>query len=50
MCISGPTARLTKARLEAHARKVIDAANQLSYALAGSASEDTPKVVSTWHP
>lgn len=50
MCISGPTARLTKARLEAHARKVIDAANQLSYALAGSASGDTPKVVSTWHP
>ncbi|TFY97294.1 IclR family transcriptional regulator [Ramlibacter rhizophilus] len=50
MCISGPTSRLTKARLEAHAQTVIDAANRLSYALAGSASEDTPKVVSTWHP
>ncbi|MBL0419259.1 IclR family transcriptional regulator [Ramlibacter sp. AW1] len=50
MCISGPTSRLTKGRLEAHAQKVIDAANRLSYALAGSASEDTPKVVSTWHP
>ena len=50
MCISGPTARLTKSRLEAHARTVMDAANRLSYALAGASSEDTPKVVSTWHP
>lgn len=50
MCISGPTARLTKTRLEAHARTVMDAANRLSYALAGASSEDTPKVVSTWHP
>ena len=50
MCISGPTSRLTKAKLEKHARKVVDAANQLSYALAGSVSRDTPKVVSTWHP
>ncbi len=50
MCISGPTSRLTKAKLEQHARTVIDAANQLSYALAGSASAETPKVVSTWHP
>ena len=50
MCISGPTARLSQKKLEAHARTVINAANQLSYALAGSASEHTPKVVSTWHP
>lgn len=50
MCISGPTSRLSKAALEKHARTVIDAANRLSYALAGSTSEETPKVVSTWHP
>lgn len=50
MCISGPTARLDKAKLEKHARTVIDAANQLSYALAGSPSSETPKVVSSWHP
>ena len=50
MCISGPTLRLTQALLESHAQTVIDAANRLSYALAGARSEDTPKVVSTWHP
>lgn len=50
MCISGPSSRLSKARLEGHAQRVMDAANRLSYALAGSVSEDTPKVVSTWHP
>jgi DNA-binding IclR family transcriptional regulator len=50
MCISGPTSRLTEAQLEAHARTVMDAANRLSYALAGAKSEDTPNVVSTWHP
>ena len=50
MCISGPTARLDEARLEAHARTVMDAANRLSYALAGARSEETPKVVSKWHP
>ncbi|MEY2684823.1 MAG: HTH-type transcriptional regulator KipR [Pseudomonadota bacterium] len=50
MCISGPAARLDKVQLIAHARTVIDAANQLSYALAGARSDDTPKVVSTWHP
>lgn len=50
MCISGPTSRLNKARLEAHARTVMDAANRLSYALAGARSEETPRVVSTWHP
>jgi DNA-binding IclR family transcriptional regulator len=50
MCISGPTSRLTEKLLETHARTVMDAANRLSYALAGSKSEDTPSVVSTWHP
>lgn len=50
MCISGPTSRLNKARLEAHARTVMDAANRLSYALAGARSQETPRVVSTWHP
>jgi len=50
MCISGPTARLNKSKLQIHARTVMNAANQLSYALAGSASHDTPKVISTWHP
>lgn len=50
MCISGPTSRLTSNKLQAHARTVMDAANRLSYALAGARSEETPKVVSTWHP
>lgn len=50
MCISGPTARLTKAKLEKHAKSVIRAANQLSYALAGGKSAATPKALSKWHP
>ncbi len=50
MCISGPSARLGPKALEAHARTVMDAANRLSYALAGERSVDTPRVVSTWHP
>jgi DNA-binding IclR family transcriptional regulator len=50
MCISGPTSRLTEDMLNAHAQTVMDAANRLSYALAGARSDDTPKVVSTWHP
>jgi len=50
MCISGPSSRLTKARLEKHAKVVIRAANQLSYALAGSRSAATPAAVSRWHP
>lgn len=50
MCISGPTSRLTKAKLEKHAKSVIRAANQLSYALAGSRSAATPSAVSRWHP
>jgi DNA-binding IclR family transcriptional regulator len=50
MCISGPTSRLTQTKLKTHAHTVMDAANRLSYALAGARSEETPKVVSTWHP
>jgi DNA-binding IclR family transcriptional regulator len=50
MCISGPTSRLTEAVLKKHAQTVMDAANRLSYALAGARSDETPKVVSTWHP
>lgn len=50
MCISGPALRLDRAKLQTHARAVMDAANQLSYALAGERSAQTPKVVSTWHP
>lgn len=50
ICISGPSSRLTKAKLEAHAKNVIRAANQLSYALAGGRSAQTPGVVSRWHP
>jgi DNA-binding IclR family transcriptional regulator len=50
MCISGPSSRLTKAKLEKHAKDVVRAANQLSYALAGSRSSATPAVVSRWHP
>lgn len=50
MCISGPSARLSKATLEKHAKQVIRAANQLSYALAGDRSAFTPVAVSKWHP
>ncbi|MDN4590367.1 IclR family transcriptional regulator [Xenophilus aerolatus] len=50
MCISGPSSRLTRAKLETHAKTVVAAANQLSYALAGGRSPATPPVVSRWHP
>jgi DNA-binding IclR family transcriptional regulator len=50
ICISGPSSRLTKAKLEKHAKAVIRAANQLSYALAGSRSAATPPAISRWHP
>jgi DNA-binding IclR family transcriptional regulator len=50
LCISGPSSRLTKAKLEKHAKTVIRAANQLSYALAGSKSAATPPALSRWHP
>ncbi|RZT39242.1 IclR family transcriptional regulator [Cupriavidus agavae] len=51
MCISGPTARLDEARLLDLAQTVVDAANRLSYAMAGS--QRPPMAVekpSTWHP
>lgn len=50
LCISGPSSRLTKTILEKHAKGVIRAANQLSYALAGGRSPQTPPAVSRWHP
>lgn len=50
MCISGPTSRLDQTKLEAFAQTVMDAANRLSYALAGARSSETPNVISTWHP
>lgn len=50
LCISGPTSRLTKAKLTRHAKTVVQAANQLSYSLAGAKSAATPKAVSKWHP
>lgn len=50
MCISGPSSRLTQDTLDTLATKVITAANQLSYALAGDRSPTTPAVVSRWHP
>jgi DNA-binding IclR family transcriptional regulator len=50
MCISGPSSRLTQSKLQKHAKVVMRAANQLSYALAGSRSPATPAVVSRWHP
>jgi hypothetical protein len=33
-----------------HAKRVISAANQLSYALAGNKSAHTPRALSRWHP
>jgi DNA-binding IclR family transcriptional regulator len=50
ICISGPTSRLTKPKPQAHAKNVIRAANQLSYALAGGRSAQTPAAVLRWHP
>ncbi|MDT0136156.1 IclR family transcriptional regulator [Acidovorax sp. PRC11] len=52
VCISGPASRLQAEKLEALAQTVVAAANQLSYALAGSASAPgVPGVrASHWHP
>ncbi|WP_280190976.1 IclR family transcriptional regulator [Delftia sp. PS-11] len=51
VCISGPATRLPEPRLEALAQTVVAAANQLSYALAGSTSTRSPAVrASSWHP
>jgi DNA-binding IclR family transcriptional regulator len=50
LCISGPSSRLTKAKLEKYARTVTRAANQLSYSLAGARSLATPQALTRWHP
>ena len=50
VCISGPSSRLTPERLERLSKVVIRAANELSYAIAGAKSTQTPAVVSRWHP
>ena len=50
LCVSGPSSRLTVRKLEAYAQTVIRAANQLSYALAGTAPGTKPAVRSRWHP
>lgn len=50
MCVSGPSSRLTQPTLEALAQRVMQAANQLSYAMAGVETTATPAVLSRWHP
>lgn len=52
VCISGPASRLPAEKLEALAQTVVAAANQLSYALAGSAAAPSSPGVraSHWHP
>jgi len=51
MCISGPTARLREDRLLELAQTVVDAANKLSYAMAGSQRPAMPvDKPATWHP
>ncbi|MDO8776530.1 MAG: IclR family transcriptional regulator [Burkholderiaceae bacterium] len=51
ICISGPTSRLTEARLLELAQTIIQSANQLSYALAGSHRPVLQAAgAATWHP
>lgn len=50
VCISGPASRLPPPKLEALAQTVIRAANQLSYALAGTAEAAAPRPAARWHP
>lgn len=51
MCISGPTSRLSEVRLLELAQTVVDAANKLSYAMAGSQRPATQfERPATWHP
>jgi DNA-binding IclR family transcriptional regulator len=53
ICISGPTSRLNKSRLLEFSQLVMQAANQLSYSLAGSAKRANiklPESIATWHP
>ena len=50
VCISGPESRLPIARLEDLAPLVTQAANALSYALAGTAAASHSSPSSRWHP
>ena len=53
VCISGPTSRLPDDRLRQLAQTVIQAGNQLSYALAGTRKSPPPVTagaMATWHP
>jgi DNA-binding IclR family transcriptional regulator len=50
VCISGPTSRLSKAKLVELAAMIIEAANQLSYALAGGQRPVRVGANATWHP
>ena len=53
ICISGPTSRLAKERLMELAQVIMQAANQLSYSLAGNAKLaklKLPDSIATWHP
>ncbi len=52
VCISGPTSRLSKKRLLKLAQTIIQAANHLSYAQAGSHKLQQARtgVAPTWHP
>jgi DNA-binding IclR family transcriptional regulator len=47
LCISGPSSRLDEAWLTKHAPMVIDAANRLSYSMAGTRSVN---LASAWFP
>jgi DNA-binding IclR family transcriptional regulator len=53
VCISGPTSRLPESRLLEMAQTVMSAANQLSYAIAGSSNplnKGLARGTATWHP
>ena len=53
ICISGPTSRLSRSRLMDLAQTIMQAANQLSYSLAGNAKlakVSLPDSIATWHP
>jgi DNA-binding IclR family transcriptional regulator len=50
LCISGPTTRLSEARLLELAPVIVAAGNQLSYAMTGQRHSDQPRTATTWHP
>ncbi len=51
LCISGPISRLTEPVLESFVSETLAAAQQLSYALAGSVRPSvSANIVSAWHP